>query len=286
MAAILLGGQLYEGAQGRPLCSVRSFFGVHRVTLDAADNWHQLIHGNTVHGRQSLDPARHGEPLTYYYRSGPAGSVFEVLGTSLGHARVGVIGLGAGSLAAYAGPQQDWTFYEIDPVVEKIARDPAYFTFLRDCRAKQMRVVLGDGRLRLAEAPDHSYDLIALDAFSSDAVPVHLLTREALAVYVRKLARGGILLFHISNRYLDLKPVVARLARDADLIGRFCDDLDVSESEKAAGKEPSQWAIMAASKENLGGLAKSARWQPLGGKLETPVWTDSYSSIIGLFKLD
>jgi hypothetical protein len=283
VAAVLLAGQWYEGTQGRPLAVARSFFGIHRVTLEPQHNWHQIIHGNTVHGRQSLDPSLRKEPLTYYHRSGPAGSVFASLGSRWEHARFAVIGLGAGSLAAYAGPAQEWTFYEIDPVVETIARDPAYFTFLRDCQAKKWQIVMGDGRLRLAEAAPHSYDAIILDAFTSDAIPVHLLTREAIGVYMSKLSDSGLLLFHLSNRYLDLKPVVAGLAGDRGLICRFCDDLDLTPSERAIGKEPSQWAVLGAGKQNLGALMYSSRWHA-GLNVDTPVWTDSFSSIFGLFK--
>jgi SAM-dependent methyltransferase len=283
LGAMLLASFLYVGKEGRTIFSGRSFFGVLRVTTDRDSHFHQVVHGNTVHGRQSLDPGRRHEPLAYYHRTGPAGRLFETLDRKLSGAKIAVVGLGAGSLACYAQPDQEWTFYEIDPLVERIARDPKYFTFLEDCRARKVNVVLGDGRLRLREAPDECYELILLDAFSSDAVPVHLLTREALQLYLRKLAKGGVLVFHISNRYLDLQPVLAALARDAKLLCRFRDDLIVTPKEEEEGKEKSQWAVMAGAPESLGPLARSSAWIALEGKREADVWTDHFSNILGIF---
>ena len=127
-------------------------------------------------------------------------------------------GLGTGTIACYGRPNETWTFYEIDPLIERIAFNPKYFTYLRDCPPAK-RIVLGDARLSLAQAPDSSYDFIVLDAFSSDAIPVHLMTREALQLYLRKLAPGGSIAFHISNRYLNLEPVLVELARDARIAG-------------------------------------------------------------------
>jgi hypothetical protein len=285
IGAVFLAGALYAGGQGRTIASKRSFFGVHRVTVDSAGRFHQLVHGNTVHGRQSLDPAQRREPLAYFHRSGPIGHIFEKLGPRWDHANIAVIGLGAGSLACYAEPGQNWTLYEIDPVVERIARNPSYFTFLEDCRARSLQVLLGDGRLRLREAPDRFFDLIVLDAFSSDAIPVHLLTREAMQLYFSKLSTGGVLAFHISNRYLDLQPVVERASRDLKVICRFADDFSLTPSEKLEGKAPSQWAVIALTPDDLGPLAQSSRWMPFGGRLRIPVWTDAYSSILAVFKL-
>ena len=192
---------------------------------------------------QNLDPTRRDQPLTYYTRSGPIGQVLADLTVRQAQARVAVIGLGAGSLACYKQPDQAWTFYEIDPSVVRIARDPRYFTYLRDC-APDLGILLGDARLSLVSAPDHAYDLIVLDAYSSDSIPVHLLTREALALYVRKLAPGGVLAFHISNLYLDLKPALGNLARDADWPACPRDDLVLNTEEQANGKTASQWAIL------------------------------------------
>jgi hypothetical protein len=284
LAALLTAGILYTGANGRPIYSERNFFGTLRVTVDSGRNLHLLVHGNTVHGRQSLAPGHEHEPLSYYSRTGPFGELYAGLRSTLGQARVGAIGLGAGSLASYAQSEQDWTYYEIDPAVERVARDPAYFTFLRDCAARELRVVLGDGRLRLREAPDGGYDVLVLDAFSSDAVPVHLLTREAMRLYLQKLAPHGVLALHLSNRYLDLRPVVATLAKDAKLIGRFRDDRELGPGEREAGKDPSQWAVLARSAADLGAIRRNMLWQPLTAPRDVPVWTDDYSNIVGVFK--
>src|SRR5262249_26784205 len=156
--------------------------------------YHVLMHGKTVHGVQSLDPARRREALTYFHRTGPIGQLLDVYGRDIS-TNIAVVGLGAGSLASFGSSKQEWTFYEIDPIVLKLARDERFFSFLRDSAAA-VRVVLGDARLSLASARDGRFDLVILDAYSSDAIPVHLVTREALALYLIKLRSGGILAFH------------------------------------------------------------------------------------------
>jgi hypothetical protein len=279
----LVAGLLYTSGQGRVLASERSFFGLNRVILTPDGRFHAIAHGGTNHGMQSVDPARRTMPLTYYYSSGPIGQVFAAYSGPQAKRRVAVIGLGAGSLACYRAPGQEWTFYELDPAVEQIARDPRYFTYLQDC-APESAVVLGDGRLSLVGAAAGAYDLIVLDAYSSDTVPVHLLTREALALYLEKLAPGGMLAFHISNEYLNLKPVVASLAEDAGLVCLFQDDFNVSAEDGANGKSPSQWVVIARQPEDLGLLTGDARWRPLAAPPGTAVWTDSFSSVIDLIR--
>jgi hypothetical protein len=194
-----------------------------------------------------------------------------------------VIGLGAGSLACYKQPDQQWTFYEIDPSVVGIAHDPRYFTYMQDC-APDADILLGDARLSLVSAPDHAYDLIVLDAYSSDSIPVHLITREALALYQRKLAPGGVLAFHISNLYLDLKLALGNLSADAGLAGLWRDDLVLTHEEQASGRSGSQWAIMGRLVSDLGAPASDPRWQALVPQPETTVWTDDYSSIFSVFR--
>jgi hypothetical protein len=284
IGGLLLASQLYTGLHGKPISTQRSFFGVLRVTTDTENRFHQLVHGNTIHGRQSLDPNGRKEPTLYYHRTGPVGRVFASLESRWANANIGVIGLGAGAIAAYALPGQTWTFYEIDPLVEQIARDERYFTFLRDCRARKLEVVHGDGRLRLQEAGDAKYDLLILDAFSSDSVPVHLLTQEALRLYLAKLAPGGIMAFHISNRYLDLKPVVDNLAKAAALECRFSDDLEVTTRLKEEGKTPSQWVVLARTIADLGPLSGAMRWQDKPPAHPMAPWTDDFSNILGVFK--
>ncbi len=261
----------------------RSFFGIHRVLLSPDGRFHMIAHGGTLHGKQSLDPARNREPISYYYANGPAGQLFAASIGTRPEDRVAVVGLGAGSLACYQQPGQQWTFYEIDPVVERIARDERYFTFLRDC-APNAPVVLGDARLSLAGAPDGGYTLLFLDAYSSDSTPIHLITREALALYLAKLAPDGVLAFHISNQYLDLRPVLGDLAQDAGLVCLSQDDLMLSEEESRLGKSASQWVVMARDRADLGTLAGDQRWRPLAGRPGASVWTDDFSSILDVLR--
>ncbi|MGD0830645.1 MAG: fused MFS/spermidine synthase, partial [Terracidiphilus sp.] len=218
LAALLVASSLYNPNVGRILHTERSFFGVLRVANNQNGSLRYLFHGDIVHGVQSLDPAQSREPLAYYTKSGPAGSILaamqaKTLNGSNGQLRKAnwaTVGLGAGAMACYLQPGETLTFYEINPGVQRIALNPSYFTFLQQC-ALNMPIVLGDARLRLREALDGGYDLIALDAFSGDTIPVHLMTREALALYLRKLAPGGILAFHISNLYLQLAPTLGAL---------------------------------------------------------------------------
>ena len=197
---------------------------------------------------------------------------------------VGVIGLGAGSMAAYARPGERWTFYDIDPSVLRIAQDTNFFTFLARSAAAETRLVEGDARLRLREATDGSYDLLVLDAFSSDAIPVHLITREALELYLRKLAPGGLLAFHISNRYLDLEPVLGNLAQELRLVALGCDDMSLTEAEFATGREQSHWVVMARTAEGLVGFQRRTRWTPLENNPRVGVWTDDFSSPVRVWQ--
>jgi SAM-dependent methyltransferase len=195
------------------LLTARSFFGVYRVSVDEKEGITVLTHGTTIHGAESRRPGEETFELSYYSKEGAYGRFFQATaGRRI--ERVAVLGLGAGALACYSRPGQSWAFYEIDPLVERIARDERFFHYLSRC-GNHPRVVLGDARLMLGDAVDGGYDLLVLDVFSSDNVPMHLLTREALALYFRKLAPDGILILHVSNRYLDLAPVVTALAADA-----------------------------------------------------------------------
>ena len=277
--SVLAASGLGPGVNGWPLHIERNFFGVVRVTHDTEQNVHRLFHGSTLHGQQSLDLALRREPSTYFTRSGPIGQVFNAIQPRLEPpgARVAIVGLGAGTLASYARPGQRWTFYEIDDAVVRIARDPRFFTYLQDSQADATDIVLGDARLRLRDAPDHTYQLIVLDAFSSDAVPVHLLSREAIRLYRAKLTTEGMLVFNLSNRYLDLDPIMARQAEDAGLVYRVRYDLNLSDEEKQSGKQASIWAVMTATERDLGALADDPRWQAPNPRPGSAVWTDDYS---------
>ncbi len=271
---------------GHTLHRERTFFGLLRVTDDPDTSLRKLMHGSTMHGIQDLRPERRGEPLAYYHRTGPIGQVFEDFNARAPNGRVAAIGLGVGALACYAQPGQDWTFFEIDPAVVRIARNPDLFTYLADCKAHSLQIVLGDARLQLAQTRE-CYDLIVLDAFSSDSIPVHLLTAEALGVYLEHLAPGGSLAFHISNRYLDLKPVLADLASTCPAGPLICyarDDVEVSEAETKAGKLPSQWVVMARAAADLGPLTSDPRWQRLPERPGATGWTDDFSNILSVFR--
>lgn len=283
LGAVMLGSSFHAGLNRETLIAERNFYGTLRVTQDAASDTHWLYHGTTIHGRQSHALARHCEPLSYYHREGPLGRVFETFNArTTTTPNVAIVGLGTGATAAYTRPGQDWTFYEINPAVVQIARDPTYFTYLTYCAAAPITISLGDARLGLQNAPAAHYALIVLDAFSSDAIPMHLMTLEALDLYLSKLApEGGLLVFHISNRSLDLHPVVADLARARNLHALSFDD---TARNQPSGKEPSQWVVMSRRPEDVSTLALDPRWQKLEGRPDRPVWSDDFSNIISIFK--
>jgi hypothetical protein len=259
LGAVLLVSRLAPEQGMRTLARERSFFGIHRVAVDEAGKFHLLFHGKTVHGMQSLDPAKRRVPLGYYHPTGPLGEVFAGW-----EGPVAAVGLGAGAVASYGRPGQEFTFYEIDPVVKRLASDPRYFRYLADSPAR-VGVILGDARLTLGQAPAGRYGLIVLDAYSSDSIPVHLLTREAMRLYLSKLAPGGRLALHISNLHLDLRPVAGNLARDAGLACVYRED-DATDEQAAEGKASSRWVVMARNPADLGSLATSRHWQPLAGE--------------------
>lgn len=281
IGSILLVGGLSEGPHSKLEYRERSFYGVMKVVLANSGASRYFIHGSTYHGRQDTAPERRRLPLTYYSPDGPVGQIFEGLRAD---ASVAIVGLGSGALACYAREGERWTFYEIDDAVARLARDSGRFTFLQDCRAGRPEIILGDARLRIREAPDRAYSLIVLDAFSSDAVPVHLLTREAFRIYRRKLAPGGRIAVHLSNRYLDLVPVIAVLARAEGMSCRVRDDERISPERQALGVFPTTWAAVAESDGGLGPLADDPRWfTPKANPAESP-WTDDFSNLARHFK--
>jgi len=242
-----------------------------------------FIHGTTRHGTQGQDESLRLVPTSYYHRSGPIGQVFAAFAGRGLLDRVAVIGLGAGTLAAYGEPGRSMQFYEIDPAVVRIARDPSMFTYLSDSRSA-LSFTTGDGRLEIAKAPDGAFGMIVVDAFSSDAIPVHLLTREALALYFRKLKPGGILVLHITNTYLELSSVVGGLIADGGYAGLIQENGIENREQLLEGKDESDWAVIAKDRASLAPLEQSGRWTSLPSQPgHTPdslyVWTDDYSSI-------
>jgi hypothetical protein len=283
LGAILLASTFYSGIHGQILVRQRSFFGVHRVT--EKDGFRFFVHGTTVHGQQSLDPQRQDEPLTYYHRGrvkpkhppSPIGQLFQAFKDDPRLERVGLIGLGTGALACYSEKNQQWTFFEIDPAVMTIAQEQ--FTYLRHARG-QVHLVPGDGRLSLAKRTD-SFGVILVDAFSSDSIPLHLLTREALAIYRSKLRKDGILAVHISNRYVDLEPVLANLAKDAGMVCLV--QRDGNKDEKA-GLWASDWVLLANAAEDLKSVTATGNWQRARDNDSLSVWTDDFSNLFSVFQ--
>lgn len=275
--------QFSIGNLGGILYTERSFFGVNRVVYDKRGNYHSLLHGTTLHGRQSLDPKRQQEPLTYFHPTSPIGQLFDYLNTKQNFKNVAVLGLGIGTLAAYSQPQQNWTFYEIDPTVKKIASNPRFFTFLQNSKSPY-QIILGDARLEIAKSPPNYYDLIIMDAFSSDSIPVHLITKEALRIYLTKLSKNGIVAINISNRYLNVEPVLAALAKNLNLTALRQLQKEIFPTEKALGKSASHWVIFTQNPDNFGKLTADSRWETLPTTQDAPLWTDEYSNIFSLLR--
>lgn len=275
--SFVLAAVVTSAGQSDVVLADRSFFGVYTVKRVERDGerYRALVSGNTLHGMQSQDPARAAEPLLYFYRGAPVSDAFRALREERANANVGVIGLGAGSLACYARPGDTWTFYELDPQIGRIARDRKLFTLLPRCKP-DANVVLGDGRRSLAKARDHEFDLLVMDAFNSESVPVHLLTREALQLYLRKLVYNGLLVFNVTNHFVDLQTVLGNLAADARLHAYERDDLRAG---RARGRAPSRWVVLSRQPRRLG-----PGWRDLGPDSGKRLWTDQYSNVLSVLR--
>jgi hypothetical protein len=249
----------------------RTFYGLYSVVDKEGLRW--FFHGNTVHGIANLEPAKRSEPLAYFHAQSPVGGVLE---SQLPRRRVGLVGLGVGTLTAYGRPGDRWDVFELDPEVEAIAR--RHFEFLSSARAATT-VTVGDARLTLAKVPDRSYELLILDAFSSDYVPTHLLTREAIELYLRKLEPDGLLLCHISNRIFDLRPVLTRLAAEFSLFPTWLGA--VSPELGNEGKRQSLWFSLARTPAGHE-LMRNLKWHdasPTPAILDRRVWSDDYVNL-------
>jgi hypothetical protein len=264
----------------------RSYFGVYRVQTSPDGEYHTLVHGTTLHGAQRVRDAEGNRvddpvPATYYYDKSPMAlsiaKVRERLGDRKG--RYGVTGLGAGSLACYAREGEAWRFFEIDPVIIGIASDPRYFSFLAHCQPKP-DIVLGDARLTMAKEADASFDLIIVDAFSSDAVPVHLMTAEALRLYLDKVKDDGVVMLHISNRYLDLDSVLGATVKLLPGVQGFIVSDDSADGSYA--QSTSTVALFAKNAEALEPFTSLEERSDFDDGDLKP-WTDDYSDILGPF---
>jgi hypothetical protein len=297
LAALLAASAFNSGHFGELLYMERNFFGVIRVTRvrtvqdDGQERvFIKLFHGTTLHGQERADEPGPPRPMTYYHQKGPVGHLFECLLPGRVK-RVGVVGLGTGAVAAYAKPGQVWTFYEIDPAVVRVARDTDYFRFLSSCQGS-CNVVPGDARRQLTKAPDGAYDVVILDGFCSDAIPVHLLTREAIALYLSKLSPHGVVALHVSNVHLDLPPIIAKLAdaHDPPLCARVCSD-SPTDSERKDGKTESQWMLLARTEDDLrpllrrpNGSIQRIDWQVVPRRADAPLWRDDFANLLDAWK--
>lgn len=267
----------------------RTFFGVLSVreTVIADENQrpepvHELYHGTTKHGAERLTGVNITTPLTYYSRPGPIGQLFSEFDAEATSWNIAAVGLGAGALACYAKEQQTWRFYEIDPLVVEIARDPAWFNYLERC-GKNAAMIIGDARLSLVNEADNSLDLLIMDAFSSDAVPTHLLTREAMQLYVSKLKANGLLAFHITNRHLALKNVLADHVETLNLSGLLQEFTPATPAPLVVATD---WVVIAKHPQHLDRLRQSqlGHWQKLPLTFGLKPWTDDFTNIIGIWK--
>ena len=261
----------------------RSYFGIYTIHDYPVSNIRTLAHGTTLHGQQSLDPAKAKLPMTYYGPQSGVGLTLAAAPQLFGErARIGVVGLGTGTLACYHRPGQAWTFFEIDPAMVDLSRNRT-FTYLADC-APDARIALGDARIELAKAPRHAFDVLVIDAFSSDAIPLHLLTDEAMGVYLDALAEDGILLVHISNRFIELEPVLAAAAKQRGLAVALRDDNPADRTVLTA----SSWVALARDPARIKALAQTSGDAPwIGiGPAAPRAWTDDHASILPAIRWD
>jgi hypothetical protein len=281
LALVLI--RVYPADDGR-VETVRSFFGVHKILVTPHGQYHVLMHGTTIHGAEKFQnddgspiPGR-PEPITYYHRDGGIGQAITAIRERKGAPlRVAVIGLGAGTLTCASEPGETWKFFEIDQSMVDTARDPRYFTYVHSCEP-DLKPVIGDARLTFAREPDGLYDLIIVDAYSSDAIPIHLATEEAMKIYKDKLAPQGTVLMHVSNRHLELSSVVVGIAEANDLKSWV-----YSEDSGRDGEYIFSTSVVVSAREeaDIGKLASSDQWTETEANEEQRVWTDDYSNVLG-----
>ncbi len=264
------------------LFAKRSFFGVLEAQLSKDGRFVEMVHGNTLHGRMQAEPSIPPMPLSYYHSSGGiAKALFAAQDLPLDTDRdreIGIVGLGTGSLICHRRPGERWSHYEIDRDVVELARDSRYFKFMEACELPSDRMIIGDARLTIRKEPAGLFDYLLLDAFSSNSIPVHLITREAIALYFEKVRQEGVLAMHISNRYMELGPVVAAIANDLGIhirIGTFWPD----EKAEAEGAKPSMVVAMSKSRETIEFLSRDVTWH-VPQLVASTVWSDDYSNVL------
>jgi len=273
----------YPADDGR-VETVRSFFGVHKIVVTANGQYHVLMHGTTIHGAEKFQSddgtpvTGRPEPITYYHKDGGIGQAIAAIRERKGAPlRVAVIGLGSGTLTCASEPGETWKFFEIDQSMVDTARDPKYFSYIQSC-APDLKPVIGDARLTFAREPDGIYDLIIVDAYSSDAIPIHLATEEAMEIYKDKLAPQGAVAMHVSNRHLELSSVVVGIADANDLKSWVYSEDSNRESEYIFATSV---VVSAREETDVGKLASSEQWALTEADEHQRVWTDDYSNVLG-----
>ncbi len=275
--AVMLGYGNYTWLNKRKIIHIeRSFFGVSRVEMTDGTKFHSLFHGTTLHGMQWQEPEHKLDPVSYYFPNGPIGVVLTHMNRPPG-GHYAVVGLGSGTLVAYGREGESWTYYEIDPVVEKIARDPRFFTFVNEAKAK-VQVKLGDARISLKASTD-KYDLLMLDAYSSDAVPIHLLTEEAVRIYIDHLTPTGMIAFHISNKHLNLEPVVHEICKKLGFESWQFRDLFITPEDRSMRKAASDWILAFRPGTDVKAIFANGTWEKTEPDPSVGLWTDDFSSI-------
>jgi hypothetical protein len=283
LTTLLICTTMFRHAQSPVIERDRNFFGVLRVVDDTDGPLRRLYHGTTIHGIQSRLAEKKCEPSSYYHREGPVAQVSALFAQSELPPRVGLIGLGAGAMLTYSKPEEIWTIYEIDPAVIRVAEDPRYFTYLRDCTPGKYQIELGDARLRLQSAADGHYGLIYIDAFSSDVIPMHLLSLEAVQLYQEKLVPGGIMAFHLSSRNFDLEPLVANLGKAVGLSCFVSTEGELEERALAEGGFESTWCILVPQTLEAKVVAQGT-WSRVAVPAGAPLWTDDFSSLLRVLR--
>ena len=281
VALVLL--RAYPSDDGR-VETVRSFFGVHKIVVTPNGQYHVLMHGTTIHGAEKFrnddgtPVTGQPEPITYYHKDGGIGQAITAIRERKGAPlRVAVIGLGSGTLVCAAEPGEEWKFFEIDQTMVDTARAPKYFTYIQSCKP-DLEPVIGDARLTFAREPDGVYDLIIVDAYSSDAIPIHLATEEAMEIYKSKLAPQGAVVMHVSNRHLELSSVVVGIADANDMKSWV-----YSEDSGRDNEYIFSTSVVASAREeaDVGKLASSGQWAMTEAEDDQRVWTDDYSNVLG-----